>query len=224
GGFRQRVEMRLPSPVVHEGILAGAASGSPFARRAAERGERVALVGELSKIDGAASVHLRPVRTDARKLVWIELEVAEVPSGEELLRRVREAIHTSGAVDEDLVEVRVRGTLHPDARMDHPDLARPEKLFHGRVEVIRVHAERNVVAAQSGVLQKVMVAVGVSLDQADQRSAAVEEVFDSGLLVFAFGDFESEDLGVKLERRFQVADAERRVIDRNTCGRIVVYG
>lgn len=135
GGFRQRVEMRLPSPVVDDGILAGAASGSPFARRAADRGERVALVGELSKVDGGAGVHLRPVRIDARKLVWIELEVAEVPSGEELLRRVREAIHTSGAVEDDLVEVRVRGTLHPDARMDHPDLARPEKHFHCRVDL-----------------------------------------------------------------------------------------
>ncbi len=135
GGFRQRVEMRVPSPVVHEGILAGAASGSPFARRAADRGERTALVGELTKVDGATSVHLRPVRIDARKLVWIDVEVSDVPGAEDLLRRVREAIHTSGAVEDDLVEVRVRGTLHPDARMDHPELEHPEKHFHCRVDL-----------------------------------------------------------------------------------------
>lgn len=134
GGFRQRVDMRIPSPVVMDGILVGAAAGSPFARRASDHGERDALIGEISKIDGAASVHLRPVRIDARKLVWIDLDVTEVPSAEELLRRIREAIHRSGANEEDLVEVRVRGTFHPDARMDHADLERPERHFHIRVD------------------------------------------------------------------------------------------
>ncbi len=135
GGFRRRVDMRTPNPVVVEGILRGASSGSPFARRAADVGERVALVGELEKVEGAVAVRLRPVRVDARRLVLVDVEVADVPSGEELLRKMREAIHASGAAEGDMVEVRVRGTLHPDARMDLPELARPEKHFHCRADL-----------------------------------------------------------------------------------------
>ncbi len=113
-----------------EGRVVGAYSGCPAGRSIAELGQKVVLLGTVTREGERTRVTLEPIQADPRQVGRLEISVQGVTHRQAFLERLEQGLSVGGHSRNDLLLVEVTGRLPRGIDASIPEQFLEDRFFH----------------------------------------------------------------------------------------------